>query len=111
FDMDGVPGIISSLRADDDLSLLRQDINDFAFAFIAPLGAHQDCIRHNLFSGMRACSLNLSKFWACRSADFCGADAHAQAKFGCGSKMALPTERQVLKLHATVTDCRASLRS
>ena len=46
FDEDGVAGVVTALRADDDIRLLRQNINDFALAFIAPLGAHENCIGH-----------------------------------------------------------------
>jgi hypothetical protein len=34
-----VSGIIAAGIADDDIRLLRQHVNDFAFAFVAPLGA------------------------------------------------------------------------
>ena len=37
FDMDGMAGIVSALRAHHDVGLLSQDVNDFALAFIAPL--------------------------------------------------------------------------
>ena len=39
-DMDGMAGVVAALGADDDVRLLGQNINDLAFAFIAPLGAH-----------------------------------------------------------------------
>ena len=39
-DLDGVPGVVAALIADDNVGLLGQDVNDFAFAFIAPLGAN-----------------------------------------------------------------------
>ena len=37
--IDGVAGVIAALRADDDVRLFGEDIDDFAFAFVAPLGA------------------------------------------------------------------------
>ena len=46
-DLDGVPSIVASLIADDDVRLLSQDVNYFAFAFIAPLGADQHGCSHN----------------------------------------------------------------
>ena len=43
---DGVPCVIASLAADDDVGLFGEKIDDFAFAFIAPLGADEDCVCH-----------------------------------------------------------------
>jgi hypothetical protein len=39
---DRVPGVVAAGMADDDVRLFRKDVNDFAFAFVAPLGANQD---------------------------------------------------------------------
>ena len=39
-DENRVAGVVAALRADDDVRLLGQHVNDFAFAFVAPLGAH-----------------------------------------------------------------------
>ena len=33
------PALLPPWRADDDVRVLRQHVNDFAFAFVAPLGA------------------------------------------------------------------------
>ncbi len=44
--MDRVAGVVAALRADDHVRLLGQHVNDLAFAFIAPLGADQNRIRH-----------------------------------------------------------------
>ena len=38
-DENRVPGVVAALGADDDVRLFGQDIDNFAFAFIAPLGA------------------------------------------------------------------------
>ena len=46
-DLDGVTGIVTALRADDDIGFLREDVDDFAFSFIAPLGADKDCIHED----------------------------------------------------------------
>ena len=40
----GMSGVGAALVADDHVSPCRQDIDDFAFAFIAPLGANQDSV-------------------------------------------------------------------
>ena len=40
-------GVVAALGSHHDVRLFRQHIDDFAFAFIAPLGAHQNCICHN----------------------------------------------------------------
>src|SRR5436190_9253057 len=45
-DVDRVAGVISPLRADDYISLFGKNINNLAFAFIAPLGPHENGIRH-----------------------------------------------------------------
>ena len=42
------PGVIAALRADHDVGLLGQHVNDLAFAFIAPLGANQYRIGHKI---------------------------------------------------------------
>jgi VanZ family protein len=47
-DKDGVTGIIAAGVTDDKVRLLCQHINDFAFAFVAPLGAYQYCIGHRI---------------------------------------------------------------
>ena len=43
---DGVAGVVAALAADDDVRLRGQDVDDFAFPFIAPLRADQNCVRH-----------------------------------------------------------------
>ena len=43
----GVAGVRAALVAHHDVRLVRQDVDDFSFAFISPLGADKNCI-HNL---------------------------------------------------------------
>ena len=43
---DGVAGVVPALAAHDDVGLRGQDIDDLAFAFIAPLRADQNRVRH-----------------------------------------------------------------
>ena len=38
--------VVSALAAYDDFSGLCKEIDDFAFAFIAPLGAYEDGVGH-----------------------------------------------------------------
>ena len=45
---DGVAGVIAALAADDDIGVGRKDVDDFAFAFIAPLRADENCICHRV---------------------------------------------------------------
>ena len=45
---DGVPGVVAALAADDDVRLAGEDVDDFAFAFVAPLGADQNCVCHGI---------------------------------------------------------------
>ena len=40
--LDGVPRIVATLCADDDLCLLRENVDDLALAFVAPLDAHNN---------------------------------------------------------------------
>ena len=49
-DHDGVPGVGAALAADDPLHLRGQQIDDLAFALIAPLDAHNRHNCHELFS-------------------------------------------------------------
>jgi hypothetical protein len=48
-DINRVPGVVAARVTDDDIvrTLSVSHVNDFAFAFVAPLGADQNCIRHN----------------------------------------------------------------
>ena len=41
-----VAGVIAAGVADDDICFFREHVNDFAFAFIAPLGADENCVCH-----------------------------------------------------------------
>ena len=41
-------GIVAALEAHDDVGPLRQPVDDLALAFVAPLGADDDHIRHRL---------------------------------------------------------------
>ncbi len=45
---DGVPGVVAALGADDDVGVLGQDVDDLAFAFIAPLGADENRVCHRV---------------------------------------------------------------
>ena len=45
---DGVAGVVAALTADDDVGVSGQDIDDFAFAFIAPLRADQYRVCHRV---------------------------------------------------------------
>ena len=45
-DVDGMAGVVSALIPRDDREMWRQQIDDFAFAFIAPLRA-EHCQVHN----------------------------------------------------------------
>ncbi|GBD47193.1 hypothetical protein METY_0406 [Methylopila sp. Yamaguchi] len=38
--------VVAALEADDDVRLLREPIDDLALAFVAPLGADHDDVRH-----------------------------------------------------------------
>jgi hypothetical protein len=42
-----VTGIVAARVTDHDIGGLGKYVNDFAFALVAPLGADQNCIRHN----------------------------------------------------------------
>jgi hypothetical protein len=43
---DGVAGVVAALAADDDVGIAGQDVDDLAFAFIAPLRADEDGVCH-----------------------------------------------------------------
>ena len=45
-DDDGVTGVVAAGVADDDFRRLGEDVDDFAFAFVAPLGTDQNCVGH-----------------------------------------------------------------
>ena len=46
-DENGMAGVVTAGVTDDDIRLLGEHVNDFAFAFVAPLGADQNCVCHN----------------------------------------------------------------
>lgn len=43
---DGVPGVVTTLSAAAQLRFVGEDVGKLAFAFVAPLGAEDDCCRH-----------------------------------------------------------------
>ncbi len=45
-DFHRMTGVIAALITDDPVRVCGQNVNDFAFTFIAPLSADQNCIRH-----------------------------------------------------------------
>src|SRR5690606_35555764 len=45
-DFDGVAGIGPALETDHQVGLLREEVHDLGFTFIAPLGAYYYSIRH-----------------------------------------------------------------
>ena len=45
---DGVAGVVAALTADDDVGVLGKNVDDFAFAFIAPLRADQNRVCHRV---------------------------------------------------------------
>ena len=48
---DGVPGIIASLSANNYVRILGKVVDDFSFAFIAPLGTYYNCVWHVRIEG------------------------------------------------------------
>ena len=48
-DDDRVAGVVAAGVTHDDLRRLREHVNDFAFAFIAPLGADENCVCHKFY--------------------------------------------------------------
>src|SRR4051794_41918203 len=44
---DRVAGVVSALKADHDIGLLREQVGDLALALVAPLGADYDDSRHD----------------------------------------------------------------
>jgi hypothetical protein len=45
-----VTRVVPALKARDDIGPFGQPVHDFAFAFIAPLSAHNDDICHDIWS-------------------------------------------------------------
>ena len=45
---DGVAGVVTALRTHDDIGMLSQEVDDLAFAFVAPLSPDQDGICHGI---------------------------------------------------------------
>jgi len=43
---DGMPGVVPTLAADDDVGVLSKKIDDFPFALVAPLGSNQNGVCH-----------------------------------------------------------------
>jgi hypothetical protein len=45
-DHQGMPGVVAALEADDNVSPLREPVDNLALAFVAPLGAYHNHICH-----------------------------------------------------------------
>jgi hypothetical protein len=45
-DDDRVPSIVAALAADNDVGFIREEVDDFSFSFIAPLGADENRVWH-----------------------------------------------------------------
>ena len=43
----GMPRVVASLAANDEVRFFGQKVDDFAFAFVAPLGSDQNSVCHN----------------------------------------------------------------
>ena len=50
---DGVPGVVAALEADHEVRLLREEVDDLAFALVAPLGAHDHDSGHVVEMSLR----------------------------------------------------------
>ncbi len=46
-DLDGVASVVAAVEAGHDLDLLREQVHDLSLAFVAPLGADHNDIRHS----------------------------------------------------------------
>ena len=46
-DIDGVAGVVAALVARDDVEPVREQVDDLALAFVAPLRAQHDHITHS----------------------------------------------------------------
>jgi hypothetical protein len=44
---DGVSGVVTALTADDEVGVIGKKVDDFAFAFVTPLGSDENGICHN----------------------------------------------------------------
>src|SRR5262249_27266897 len=47
-DLDSVAGVVAALVARDDVEVLREEVDDLAFAFVTPLRAHNDDVAHGM---------------------------------------------------------------
>ena len=45
-DFDGVPRVVAALEADHHIHIARQNVDELAFPFVAPLGSDQNVNRH-----------------------------------------------------------------
>ena len=43
-----VTGVITALKPNDDISVLSEEIDNFAFAFVSPLGADDCNVGHSI---------------------------------------------------------------
>ena len=66
-DEDRMTGVVAALCADHDIGPLGQHVDDFAFAFIAPLGADENCVGHsNCFRPGNKKPRNVNSGWGAR---------------------------------------------
>ena len=59
-----VAGVVAALKAHDDVGLLGEPVDDLAFAFVAPLRADHDHVRHKTRSCGSRPLARTSKLWS-----------------------------------------------
>lgn len=65
-DLDGVPGVVAALKADNDLAPGAEHVHNLALALVAPLRADDDRVRH-CFTCLESACGGLVVKWASRA--------------------------------------------
>src|SRR5438128_5022577 len=60
---DSVPGIRPAVPTDNQISIARQQIDDLALAFVAPMAPNNSGYRHGLNSSRRHCNPPAEPIW------------------------------------------------
>ncbi len=58
---DGMAGVVAALKARNHVELLGQPVDDLAFAFVAPLGADEYHVGHDLWAPGRTASASITR--------------------------------------------------
>jgi hypothetical protein len=107
FDVNRMAGVIAALGSHHHVSLLREDVDDFAFAFIAPLGADEYRIGHSLKTECRPC--HLERLFSEEKTERCQRNKNPRTQGSGQSIQSLPAETKKAASSLSTPEIRRSI--